>query len=161
MCLPTPRQNFSQLQPIDEVELIETTFAVKELRELLRYLYTEQICKQFDILLASTGHGKKCQHQRFGITSKCCFHDTKTLHYSQLMGFAESSVNHTKLRELYEEAASCLSLNFVLVDFDETLTEYLSWFVATDFADTQVFLEVSQDFIRAKEYALFKLQLKK
>ena len=161
MCLPTLRQDFSQIKPIDEVELIESTFAVKELRELLRYLYTEQICKQFDILLASTGHGKKCQHQRFGFTSKCCFHDTKTLHYSQLMGFAESSVNRVKLRELFEETASCLSLNFMLVDFDETLVEYLSWFVATDFADTQVFLEVSQDFIRAKEYALFKLQLKK
>ena len=80
------------------------------------------------------------------------------------MGFAESSVNminRVKLRELFEETASCLSLNFMLVDFDETLVEYLSWFVATDFVDTQVFLEVSQDFIRAKAYALFKLQLKK
>ena len=77
------------------------------------------------------------------------------------MGFAESSVNRVKLRELFEETASCLSLNSMLLNFDETLVEYLSWFVATDFADTQVFLEVSQDFIRAKEYALFKLQLKK
>lgn len=139
----------------DEVEKVEKITMVEELRDLLRYLYAEQLMKAHRLIVESRCEGCKIDHP--SQTQHMCLYPDSDPYALSLYGLSESSLNKTYLKALFIETANILWLNYKLIDIDRTLREFLQCWDATDFQDVDRSLDVQGSFIAAAEAAEMKI----
>jgi len=139
----------------DEVDKMERITMVEELRDLLRYLYAEQLLKSHRLIVKAQCIG--CQIDHPSQLQHLCIDPDNDPYARSLYGLAESSLNKSYLKAVFIETANILWLNYKLIDIDRTLQEFLQWWDATDFQDVDRSLNVQESYITAAAAAAFKI----
>lgn len=144
----------------DEVEKVERGLMEKDVRNLLKYLYANQIEIGYRNILelmcngCSTQHPSQAQHsclETFDIIDG-------TSGSTELFIEAEEKVCKFNLKLLFIESCKMLWLDSTLVDFAQTLQEFLQSWMTSDFEELEN-MKVEESFTTAVAAASTKIGL--
>ena len=145
----------------DEVEKVERELMVKDVRNLAKYLYATHISLGYSNILHSMCNGCIIDHPSQSQHSCLETFDIidGTSASTDLYIEAEAKVSKFYLKLLFTESCKTLWLNSALIDFEQTLQEFLQSWMTTEFIELENSMEVKDCFTTAADAAATKIGL--
>lgn len=127
----------------------------QDLRQLLRYIYAEQLILTYqNLTVMPKCNGCKIDHPSQWQHS--CIDPAGHL-VSTLYGIASASLDEGRLKAIFAEAANSLGLDYRQIDIESTLHEYLECWEATGYRDIEKNRNEDQYYVRAIAAATTKV----
>ena len=140
----------------DEVEQLEINMSRDDLRQLLRYIYADQLILAYQSLAVSECQGCKIDHPSQHQHS-CIDPDVQQIPI--LYGLVAEQLDKGRLKAIFAEAAQILWIDYKHIEFERTLREYLKCWEATNYQDIEKSLMVETYYVTAITAATYKINL--